>query len=50
MEKQLPRLPMVCFEDPESGELMDVDLRDEKLRQQYNDISASEIEQFAKIF
>jgi len=50
MEKQLPRLPMVCFEDPESGELMDVDLRDEKLRQAYHDISAGELNSLRKFF
>jgi uncharacterized protein (DUF58 family) len=50
MEKQLPRLPMVCFEDPESGELMDVDLRDEKMREVYNDISAGELNSLRKFF
>lgn len=50
MEKQLPELPVVCFEDPESGELVEVDLRDEKLRQDYNYFSAGELNNLRKFF
>ncbi|MBN1364405.1 MAG: DUF58 domain-containing protein [Syntrophaceae bacterium] len=50
MEKQLPELPMVCFEDPESGELMEVDLRDEKLRKAYNEASANELINLRRFF
>jgi len=50
MEKQLPQLPMVCFEDPELGELIDVDLRDEKLRQAYHDASTDTLNGLRKYF
>ena len=50
MEKQLPELPLVYFEDPESGELVAVDLRDEKLRQDYHSISAGELNSLRKFF
>ena len=50
MEKQLPELPLVCFEDPESGELIEVDLRDEKLRHAYNEASANELIHLRRFF
>ena len=50
MEKQLPELPLVCFEDPESGELIELDLRNEKLREAYNEISANELNDLRKFF
>lgn len=50
MEKKLPRLSLVCFEDPESGELIQIDLRDEKLRQAYDDSSAVELNNSRKLF
>ena len=50
MEKQLPELPLVCFEDPESGELIEVDLRDEKVREAYNNASANEMIRLRRFF
>ena len=50
LEKNLPELPLVCFEDPESGELTEVDLRNEKLRQAYNDSAAGELTGLRKFF
>jgi uncharacterized protein (DUF58 family) len=50
MEKQLPRLAVVCFEDPETGDFMEVDLRAEKLRQAYQDIAAVELNSLRKFF
>ena len=50
LEKNLPELPMVSFEDPESGELIEVDLRNEKLREAYNKISAKELSDLRKFF
>jgi uncharacterized protein (DUF58 family) len=50
MEKQLPELSWVCFEDPESGELTEIDLRDEKLRKTYNEASSSELINLRRFF
>jgi hypothetical protein len=50
MEKQLPELPLVCFEDPESGELIQLDLRDEKMRKAYNEASANELNNLRRFF
>jgi len=50
LEKTLPELPVVCFEDPESGELIEVDLRDEKLRRDYEEAAAFEIAGLRKFF
>ena len=50
MEKQLPELPLVCFEDPESGELIEVDLRNENLRKAYHEISGSELNSLRRFF
>jgi uncharacterized protein (DUF58 family) len=50
LEKNLPALPLVCLEDPESGELTEVDLRDEKLRKVYDDASASELTGLRRFF
>ena len=50
LEKNLPELPMISFEDPESGELIEVDLRNKKLREAYNEISAKELSDLRKFF
>jgi len=50
MEKQLPRLPLVCFEDPESGDLIHLDLRDEQLRQAYRDVATDALNRLRKFF
>lgn len=50
LEKNLPELPMVSFEDPESGELIEVDLRNKNLRKAYNEISAKELSDLRKFF
>ena len=41
---------MVCFEDPESGDLIQVDLRDEKLRRDYEEAAAGELADLRKFF
>jgi uncharacterized protein (DUF58 family) len=50
MERHLPELPVVCFEDPESGELIEMDLRDEKLRRAYEEASAGELASLRRFF
>jgi uncharacterized protein (DUF58 family) len=50
MEKNLPELPVVCFEDPESGDLIEVDLRSEKLRREYEEAATFELASLRKFF
>jgi uncharacterized protein (DUF58 family) len=50
LEKKLPDLPVVCFEDPESGEMMEIDLRDESLRRYYEEASADELTNLRRFF
>lgn len=50
LERKLPELAVVCFEDPESGELMEVDLRDESLRRYYEEASADELTGLRRFF
>lgn len=50
MEKQLPELPLICFEDPESGEFMDIDLRSEWLRNTYQTVSNDEMNNLRRFF
>ncbi|MGP8152903.1 MAG: DUF58 domain-containing protein [Smithella sp.] len=50
LEKYLPELPLVCFDDPESGEFVQVDLRNEKLRRDYEEAAAGELTELRKFF
>jgi len=50
LEKHLSDLSLVCFEDPESGEMVQLDLRDEKIRGFYEDASARDLNHLRKFF
>ncbi len=50
MEKNLPELPVICFEDPETGECIEVDLRDKKIRREYEESSVEELASLRKFF
>jgi uncharacterized protein (DUF58 family) len=50
LERFLPELPVVCFEDPESGDLIHIDLRNEKLRRDYEEASGEAMSGLRKFF
>lgn len=50
MEKVLPRLNLVSFEDPESGELFQIDLRHQELRQDYQVASDESLANLRRFF
>jgi uncharacterized protein (DUF58 family) len=50
MEKSLPDLPLVSFEDPESGALISLDLRSKRLRNDYEAAAAEELATLRNFF
>lgn len=50
MEKYLPVLNIVHIEDPESGELFEIDLRDEQMRANYQTASTEAMSNLHKFF
>ncbi|PIS28494.1 DUF58 domain-containing protein [Candidatus Saganbacteria bacterium CG08_land_8_20_14_0_20_45_16] len=50
LEKTLPQLGLVNFEDPESNEIYSLDLSDQKIRAQYQAQSSNDSQTLAKFF
>jgi uncharacterized protein (DUF58 family) len=49
-EWQIPDIGLACFRDAETGELVEVDLRDRRVRQQLADLAAARRERLSRQF